>query len=310
MVKFIILEKRKLFKLIFFIVSLFILLIIFFSIIFKNNSIQSFMSSTIHNQNDADYDGDGTIDNIIIEKKNSHYIVKVKTSKSYYVLKNALYGDALIDLSASVSLKIDSLDLSRDGIPEIILSGYKNQHPITYIYQWCDSEFKEVFSSSKNVFGIIDSKNSRTPKILHTFSEKGDKSTESIIFNGKIIKDITFSKLQIPALAIIQKFIDLIQLSYEIEDPPEIFTEYINSEELKILWNLDKETYRYSFQLGNFYDINWDKNALPSSIIWNLSFEKVNSSDSTKPNEEIIFTVKTDINQFGEYKISSIKKQN
>ncbi len=310
MVKFIVLEKRKLFKWIFIIIILIFLLLISFSIFLKNDSLESFISSTIHNQNDKDYDGDGTIDSIVIDKKNSHYIIKVKTSKNEYVLKNELYADALIDLYDSVSIKITSLDLSRDGIPELILSGFKNHKPITYIYQWCNDEFKEIFSSSKNIFGIIDSQNSRTPKILYSLSEKGDESTESFIFNGKTIKDITFSKLQIPALGVIQKFIDLIQLDYEIEDAPGIFTEYIDSDELGILWNLSKENYRYSFQNGYFYDINWDKNTLPSSIIWNLSFEKVNSSDSTKPKEEIIFNVKTDINQFGEYKISSIKKQN
>lgn len=310
MVKFIVLEKKKIFRWLFIIILLALFLIIFFSIFFKNDSLESFISSTIHNSNDKDYNGDGILDSIVVDKKNSHYIIKVKTSKNEYVLKNDLYGDALIDLYDSVSIKITSLDLSRDGIPEIILTGFKNQKSITYIYQWCDDEFKEVFSCSKNIFGIVDSENSRTPKILYALSEKGDESTESFIFNGKTIKDITFSKLQIPGLGVIQKFIDLIQLDYEIEDAPGIFTEYINSDELGILWNLSKENYRYSFQNGYFYDINWDKNALPSSIIWRLSFEKVNSSDSTKPKEEIIFNVKTDINQYGEYKISSIKKEN
>lgn len=310
MVKFIILEKRKLFKWIFIIILLLLLVVISFSVLLKNNSLESFISSTIHNQTDKDYDGDGTVDNIVIDKKNSHYIIKVKTAKNEFVIKNDSYGEALIDLYDSVSIKVTSLDLSRDGIPELILTGYKNENPITYIYQWNNDEFKEVFSSSKNIFGIIDSQNSRTPKILYALSEKGDESTESFIFNGKIIKDTSFSKLQIPALGAIQKFIDLIQLTYEIEDTPNIFTEYIDSEELGILWNLSKENYRYSFQNGYFYDINWDKNALPSSIIWSLSFEKANSANFTKPKEEIIFIVKTDINELGEYRISSIKKQN
>lgn len=310
MVKFIVLKKRKIFNFIFIIIFLALLLIICFLKPFKNNSLESFIPSTIHNQNDKDYDGDGSIDNILVDKKNSHYIIKVKSNKNEYTLKNELYGDALIDLCSSVSIKITSLDLSRDGIPELIFTGFKNNNPITYIYQWHDDKFKEVFSSSKNIFGILDSANARTPKILYAHSEKGDESTESFIFNGKTTKDITFSKPQIPAFGVIQKFIDLIQLDYEIEDAPGIFTEYIDSGELGILWNLNKENYRYSFQNGYFQDINWDKNSIPSSIIWRLSFEKVNSSDSRKPKEEIIFNIKVDINQFGEYRISSIKKEN
>lgn len=310
MVKFIVLEKKKIYKLLFLIIILILSLIIALSNLLKKDYLDSFISSTIHNFNDKDYDGDGTIDSIVIDKKNSHYLIKVKTFKNEYLLKNELYGESLIDLNDSVSLKITSLDLSRDNIPELILYGFKNQKPIYYIFKWCDGDFKEVFSSSKNIFGIIDSVNSRTPKILYTHSEKGDESTESFTFNGKEIKDITFSKPQIPGLSIIQKFIDLIQLTYEIENAPNIFSEYINSDELGILWNLSKENYRYSFQSGYFYDINWNENPLPTSIIWRLSFEKVNLYDTSKPKEEITFTVKTDINNYGEYNISSIKKEN
>lgn len=310
MVKFIVIEKNKILKFIFLILLSLFLLFILFLFFYEEKVLPSFMSSTIHTQSDNDFDGDGTIDSIIIDKKNSHYIIKVKTSKNEYILKTNSVGDSLIDLYDSVSPRIESLDLSRDGLPELILSGFKDKKPITYIFQWNNGQFDEIFSTTKNIIGIIDSHNSRTPKIMYTFSEKGDESTQAFIFNGLETKDITFSQNQIPALGVIQKFIDLIQLDYEIDETPGIFTQYINSNELGILWNLSKDTYRYSFQNSYFFDVNWDENTLPSSILWTLSFEKVNSLDSTKPKEELIFIVKTDINQFGEYKISSIKKQN
>lgn len=310
MVKFIVIDKSKIIKCFILILLTIFLCSMFFIFFFKEKTISSFISSSIHNNTEKDFDGDGSIDSLIIDKKNNHYIVKIKTSKNEYTLKNDVLGDALIDLYDSVAIKINTIDLSRDGLPEIILSGYKNASPITYIFKWLNDDFKEVFSTQKNICGVLDSSNSRTPKILYTLSDKGDEATEAFIFNGTSTKDISFSKPHIPSLDVIQKFIDLIQLDYEIAETPDLFTAYINSDELGILWTLNKETYRYSFQNGYFYDINWDKNGLPASIIWSLSFEKVNSTDSSKLKEELFFSIKTDINEFREYKISSIKKYN
>lgn len=310
MVKFIIIKKENLFKCLLLILLIIFIFLISFSFIKKETTTSSLISFDIHNDLKKDFDGDGTIDTLTFDKSGSHYIIKIKTSENLYTLKNNTYGEYLLDIYDTFNIRIEALDLSRDNIPEVIISGYKENNPISYIFKWEDDAFKEVFSSRNNIFGILDSHNSRTPKILHALSEKGDESTESFIFNGKEIKDISFSKSMIPSLGVVQKFIDLIQLDYELTETPGLFTPYIESTELGILWTLSKATYRYSFQTGYFYDINWDKNGIPTSLSWVLSFEKVNSIDSAKPKEEIVFIIKTDIDEFSEYKISSIKKYN
>ena len=83
---------------------------------------------------------------------------------------------------------------------------------------------------------------------------------------------------------------------------------YIPSEELGILWNLDKSTYGYSFQKGYFYDISWDDSGRATSIYWILSFEKVNFIDSDSSPKELTMYVKAELEESDEYKISSIIK--
>jgi hypothetical protein len=141
---------------------------------------------------------------------------------------------------------------------------------------------------------------------LHTLSSKGDTETEGYVFIGNALKDISYSSPKITSLSAIQKFIDLIELPYEISDAPDLFSPSIPSTELSLLWNLDKETQNYSFQNGYFYDTSWDDKGQPTSLIWTLSFNKYDTSNSK--NTEFIIYITVQINQFGEYKISSITK--
>lgn len=171
-----------------------------------------------------------------------------------------------------------------------------------------DNTFKEILFSQNNILGILDYNNSRTPKLFTTNSTTGDKGTNSYILNSNSIKDITFSKQTIPSLGNIQTLINLIEADYELDDAPDIFTSYIPSEELGILWNLDKSTYRYSFQKGYFYDISWDNSGKATSIYWVLSFEKINFINSNTTPEELTMHVKVNLEELDEYKISSIIK--
>ena len=83
----------------------------------------------------------------------------------------------------------------------------------------------------------------------------------------------------------------------------------IKSEELGLLWNLNKNNYNYSFQKAYCYDSTWDEFGNPTTLYWTLSFQKNNfTNDNSNPKELILYiTVEyTDSNQF---KISSILKK-
>ncbi len=306
MAKFIVLKKQQILK---FCYTIFILFItIYICYLFFKKDISTFSTDINFFQDEikGDFNGDGIVDSIGIERNQSNYIVNIKCVHNTYILKSKNFDKNLLDFSPSQNIQIKTIDLSRDGIPEIIISGVKNNIPSTYIFKWIKDDFNEIFFSTKNIVGILDSNNSRAPKLLHTLSSKGDAETESYVFIGNSVKDTSFSKPKILSLSVIQKFIDLIELPYEISDAPDLFSPYIPSTELSLLWNLDKSTYNYSFQNGYFYDNSWNDKGQPTSLIWVLSFNKFNTSNSK--NTELILYVTVRINEFGEYRISSIIK--
>lgn len=275
----------------------------------KNSQILSTTFAPSTSYTGYDFDFDGKIDDISFISTKSSYSLKIKNSLGESLFRSNTYDYLLLDISSSCTPNIYFVDLTRNKIPEIIVSGLKNNAPAFYIFRWMGSGFEEILFSSSNIFGILDYNNSRTSKVLTSSSEKGDESTKGSIITNKKVKDITFSQPKIYSLSPIQKLIDLIQLDYEIDDAPGIFTPYIPSEELALLWNLDKLTYHYTFQKAYFYDTTWDAEGKPTSLFWILSFEKSNFSDSNSKPSEMILYVKSELDELDEYKISSIIKK-
>ena len=70
----------------------------------------------------------------------------------------------------------------------------------------------------------------------------------------------------IPSLDSVIKFINLVEYNYVVDELPDIFTSGINSNELSLLWNLDKDNYSYAFQNAFFYDYKWDANVDPTKM--------------------------------------------
>ena len=301
MTKIIIIRKKVLLSF-----SIFFILIISLCIFFFNyNNLTSAFSinSKPNSSYYYDFDGDGIKDELLISEPNDYYEVKIKTSKKEFLL-NCSNMDSL-RICPSYNLKVNILDLSRDNIPEIILTNYYNNSCQYYIFKWNGDSFENIFCCTDNILGIFNSNNSRTPFVLKSnFSNKNNFS--SYFINGNELSDITTSNLKIYSLDEIEKFIDLIEYSYEIMELPDIFTDNISSEELKIFWSLNKDTSQYKFQSAYFYDNDWNSLGEPSSIIWSLSFQQFDKYDSSKAPKEIIIHLTTtlDINQ---YKISSIK---
>ena len=306
MFNFITIKKNTLiaFIIIFFLINISIITII--NTYLQNSETLS--NKILESNQEYDFDCDGENDELTILSTNSTYSIKIKNSTGEILLKSNKFDYSLIDIAPSCRINISYIDLNRNKIPELIISGFKNNKPTFYIFQWMDNNFKEILFSQNNILGILDYNNSRTPKLFTTNSATGDKGTNSYILNSNSIKDITFSKQTIPSLSNIQTLINLIEADYELDDAPDIFTSYIPSEELGILWNLDKSTYRYSFQKGYFYDISWDNSGKSTSIYWVLSFEKINFINSNTTPEELTMHVKVNLEELDEYKISSIVK--
>lgn len=294
---------------IYFTIIFFLLFISITTIINKySQNSETISNNLLENNLEYDFDYDGKNDELTIISTNSTYSIKITNSTGEILLKSNEFDYSLLDITSSCNINISYIDLNRNKIPEIIISGFKNNKPTFYIFQWINNNFKEILFSQNNILGILDYNNSRTPKIFITNSTTGDKGNNSYILNSNSLKDITFSNQTIPSLGNIQTLINLIEANYEINDVPDIFTSYIPREELGILWNLTKSTYGYSFQRGYFYDVSWDDSGKATSIYWILSFEKANFIDSNSIPKELTIYVKANLDELNEYKISSIIK--
>lgn len=312
MYKFIVIKKKDVFS---YLLLFFLIIILLYSFYYLckekkyiTPTITNYISQTASKEASLDFNGDGKIDTLeVIEEKNT-YIVKIKTHSKDYYLSPSDNSDIIGQYSSSFPLKINTLDLSRDGIPEIIVRTFKDNKVVNYIFTWNEDNFTNIYTCTNNILGVLDSNTSKTPKILSASSSQGDSSTNSFIFNGDKLKDTTFSKTTIPNLDLIQSFINLIEVPYELSDIPDIFSSSIDKTELKLLWNLNKDIYNYSFQNGYFYDTDWDDEGNTSTINWYLSFEEVKNSDSSTNKKELLIYIIIEKDSFNQLKISSIQK--
>lgn len=308
MSRFIIIKKNIVLSYIISFLILFVVVLSTYFFLTDTNSITVFTPITSSNHADFDLDGDGEKDKIDISKENNNYILNIKSKDKTYQLINKdgsnLLGDSLIKWP----IKVNIMDLSRNNIPEIIVQLSKDNLPINYVFSWDGSKFINTFISNDNIIGMLDSNNNKTPKLLSLSSSKGDESTKGFIFLGNNLKDISFSKPKISGLSSIQAFIDTIEAPYELAEAPNIFTPNIDSTELSILWGLDKDNTRYTFQNGYFTDFKWDSNGNILGVNWALSFESIKNSNDSSPAKELLFYLSVEDDGYGSLKISSIKK--
>ena len=152
-----------------------IIILSFYHNTYKKNvkTIPSF-GYNIQNNHEYDFDGDGENDELSIISTNSTYSIKIKNSFGDTLLKSNEFDYSLLDISPYCAINISYIDLNRNKIPEIIISGLKNNKSTFYIFQWKNNSFQEVFFTQNNILAIIDYNNSRTPKIYTTSSFKAD----------------------------------------------------------------------------------------------------------------------------------------
>lgn len=312
MAKFIIIKKKIIFYYILALFFLLVLIFLFFSL--KNNdftdenTINVFTPINSKNHSDFDLTGDGINDKIEITKENNKYLVNIKSNNKEYPLINKEGSIYLGDYTNKWPIKIDVFDLSRDNIPEIIVRTSLNNLPINYIFNWNGESFINILTTSDNLVGILDSTNNKSSKFFSLSSKKGDSSSKGFILLYDSLKDISFSNTKIPSLSHIQKFIDVIEAPYDLLTPPDIFSSEINSSELSILWNLNKDINRYSFQNGYFIDYDWNKDGEATGISWLLSFEEINSKDDSVIPKELLIYLDIKKDQYNNFKIYSIQK--
>lgn len=305
--KVLIINKKKLINTLFYInLLIFSTLLIYF---FSNTTVSKETISPINlNQEiQADLNGDGKKETIKQINSENKVDFNIFSSNGSLYLSNLIDDKILFTSNNHWQPKVFLNDISRDSIPELIIQGSKDNKPISYVFQWNKKDYTLAHSSNNNIFGILDSKNSKTPQCFSISSSGGNASLESFMLINNSILDTNKDNSNIPSFDSVTKFIDIVQLPYVFDDLPDIFTTSIDKRDLSLLWSLDKDNYNYTFQNGFFYDYKWNEDYIPSCLRWRLSFEK--SSYKGNQSDKSEFTLLLDLEKVNDaYKIKSIQK--
>jgi len=305
--KILILKKKFLINTVFYIELIVFSILIIHFFYDNTNSRQTISPININQTMQVDLTGDGKKEHLQLLNTQNKIDFNIISSSNNFYLSDSIDDKMLFTNNNHWEPKVFLNDISRDNIPELIIQGSKNDKPISYLFHWNKKNFDLLYSSSNNILGILDSKNSKTPQCYSISSSEGLASLNSFMLLNDVTLDTTKDNLNIPSFDSVTKFIDLVQLPYIFDDLPDIFASTIDKKDLSLLWNLDKDNYSYSFQNGFFYDYKWNESYEPSSLRWRLSFEK--SSFKGSQNDKNEFILLLDLEKYNaSYKINSIQK--
>lgn len=283
------------------------LLIIFFilGILFVYRAYPDKITSTFEPINNLkeyilDLDGDGIVDSLKVIKNNNKADIKITTnSKSYYLSDSSKTTFTSNDF---FPMKVYIFETIRNDTPIIAVQCNNTIN----IFSWNKTNFSNLINLDGNIFGILNSKNSKTPSYYAFTSSKGISTLNSYMLINEESLNVSKELNSIDGINNIISFIDLIEESYEVEDLPDIFSSNIDTYDLALLFNLDKEHNTYSFQNAFFYDESFNDEDNATEIKWRLSFEKFTKDGTNSSKEEKIIYVSTSIYENGSFKISNI----
>lgn len=305
--KVVIINKKALINTLFYVELLVfsILLIYFFHN--ANGSKPTISPINLNQAIQSDLNGDGKKETLQQLNSQNKIDFSIISSNDDFYLSNSIEDKILFNNNNHWQPKVFLNDISRDNIPELIIQGSKSNKPVSYVFHWNKKNYDLIYSSTNNIFGILDSKNSKTPQCFSVASSEGSASLNSFMLINNNALDTSKNNLNIPSFDSVTKFIDIVQLPYVFDDLPDIFTTTIDKKDLSLLWTLDKDNFTYSFQSGFFYDYKWTDTYEPSSLRWRLSFEKSSFKGSQNDKSEFILLLDLEKNN-DLYKINSIQK--
>lgn len=305
--KVVIINKKNLINSLFYIELLVFSFLIIYFFYNSNTSTEAISPINLNQDMQADLNGDGKKETLQQLNYENKIDFNIKSSSNDYYLSNLVNDKILFTANTHWQPKIFLNDISRDNIPELIIQGSNDNKPISYIFHWNKKNYSLVYSSTNNILGILDTKNSKTPQCFSISSSEGSASLNSFMLINDSILNTSKDNSRIPSFDSVTKFIDIVQLPYIFDDLPDIFTSTIDKRNLSLLWTLDKDNYSYTFQNGFFYDYKWNEVYEPLSLRWRLSFEK--SSLKGNQNDKSEFILLLDLEKYNDfYKINTIQK--
>lgn len=279
---------------------------------FRTSSISTFNIVNENKMIQADLTGDGNKDILYIKTEKDKYYIQVNSGDESYYLEPAKKISTAGNFYTEWPMRLTLMDISRNNIPEIFTQSSQKGNAIQHAFIWSGEKFDDIFCSTNNILGFIDSKNNKTPKVLSGNIKDGKMNFTSYIFIKNVLKsfDYTYEDNYMGRNTILS-FIDLM-VSFplaELNISKELFAADLNGNDISLLGDLSSRKSYFNFQDAVFKDYSWDKDGNTSEILWTLNFKGTSNNDVKEIKNytlELILKSMPKDDKTSTFKISSI----
>ena len=256
----------------------------------------------------ADLTGDGKEDILYINTENDKYYVQVTSNEKSFYLQPDKKMNSMGYYYPFYPMKINLLDITRDKVPEIFIQCMERGSSIQHIFFWNGNEFKDIFCSSNNVMGILDSKNNRTPKFVSGMLTNSSASLSYFMqLNG------TMERIQmndtLPGKTEVIGMINYIHSlpTGEALKPTDIFYPGILGKDLSLIGKMASEKKLYKFTDAFFTDSKFNRDGEAIEYKWILNFKATLAGSGTNSeSKSIVVKLRRTSEPDNTFKISSI----
>lgn len=260
----------------------------------------------------ADLTGDGKEDTLYINTEDDKYYLQVNSgSKSFSILPDRKLS-SLGRYYPYNPMKISFMDITRDKVPEIFVQAMEKGFSIQHIFSWTGSGFKDLFCSNNNIMGIIDSKNSRTPKFSSGLFSPNSINSSYYMQLGNRLENISYNA-ELPGKNEILTFINYIQSlpTGESNKPADIFYPGITGTDLSLIGKLSSEGKIYKFNDAFFTDTKYNKDGEATEYKWIMNFRATPlGRNEGSSNISVIVKLKRSPQPEQPFKIFSLSQNN
>ena len=287
------------------------ILLIFF-LFFRKTSISTFNIVNETKMMQADLTGDGTKDILYIKAEKDKYYIQINSEDKSYYLEPSKKINTVGNYYTEWPMRLTLMDISRNNVPEIFIQASQNNKAIQHAFLWNGEKFDDIFCSTNNILGFVDSKNNKTPKVLSGNIKDGKMNFISYIFVKNSLKSFDYNYIDnYMGKNTILGFINLMA-SFplaELNISKELFAPDLNGNDISLLGDLSNRKVYFNFQDAVFKDYNWDKDGNVSEVLWTLNFKgsSINNLKETKNYTiELILKLIPKVDKVSTFKISSI----
>ena len=268
-----------------YIIFLLILLILFYSFRIKNFLTPSIPTMAIPNESKIikyDLNGDINKDLIYILAKNNKYHIEISINNKTYFLNEKKPLNTLGTHNGLAPIKLSFFDISRNNISEIFIQSFDDDTPIQHIYTFNNNEFKDIFCSTNNTFGILNSKNNQSPKYFSLDLNNPSETLQKYMLINSTPKNISYDDIEIPGLSTVQLLIDFISTDSLLGN---VFFENTPNTAIQNLDSIDKVENKYTLLDSFFKDTAWNHKNEITKIDWNF---RINETNFTTNNSSVL----------------------